>query len=473
MSVILVLSALGIATLISGVFHYRRALLPVTLFGVALAFVLNLGEWGGVVTFFADVIEPFNKGMLDFDAFAFSFSGLLLFATLLIISLSQFHIQEDLEHAGEFFAILLFTLLGGVVMVSYSNLVMLFIGIEILSISLYVLAGSRKYNVQSNEASVKYFLLGSFASGFLLLGIALIYGVTGSLSLEGISDYIGKHSGTLPFLGLLGIMMIIVGMAFKVSAVPFHSWAPDVYEGSPTVITAFMATVVKTAAVAAFLRLMLGSFAAVQGWWTTLLAVIAILTMTIGNVTALYQTNFKRLMAYSGISHAGYLLIGIVALTYQDSGISSSGAILYYTLGYAVASIAAFAVLLVLAGNTGDSSLHFFNGLAKRDPLLATGMTVCLLSLAGIPPLAGFFGKYYLFLLAIHKGLWVLAAFAILNSLIGIYYYFIIMINMFLKDPQESQPVVPSPIARAVVGVCVLLTIVAGLFPEGIINLLS
>jgi NADH-quinone oxidoreductase subunit N len=467
---IILLSVLGSVTLISGVFHYRKILLPLTLFGLALTFLLSLGEWTGTTPFFNDLIAPYNNGMLSFDTFAYAFTGLLLFASLLVLALSQFQVKEDLEHAGEFYSILLFTIVGGVVMVSFNNLVMLFIGIEILSISLYVLAGTRKYTEQSNEASLKYFLLGSFASGFLLLGMALIYGTTGSLSLPGISEYVTNHASTLPFLTIIGIMMMIMGMAFKVSAAPFHNWAPDVYQGSPTVITAFMATVVKIAAIAAFLRLMMGSFAAVQGWWTILLSVIAVLTMTIGNVTALYQTNFKRLMAYSGISHAGYLLIGIVALTYDNASISSSSAILFYTVAYAMASIASFAVLLVIAGNTGDSSLSTFNGLAKRDPVLAVGLTICLLSLAGIPPLAGFFGKYYLFALAINKGLWVLAAFAILNSLIGIYYYFIIMINMFLKDGEENSPSTSSPTAKAVLAICVLLTILAGLYPEGILK---
>ncbi len=468
---LVLLSVLGAATLISGVFHYRRILLPLTLLGLAITFLLNLGEWGGGATFFADIISPYNNGMLLFDPFAFAFTALLLFISLLVLALSHFQVKEDLDHAGEFYAILLFTILGAVVMVSFNNLVMLFIGIEILSISLYVMAGSRKYTGQSNEASLKYFLLGSFASGFLLLGIALIYGTTGRLDLPGIRNYISANPD-LPFLCVLGIMMIIAGMAFKVSAAPFHNWSPDVYEGSPTVITAFMATVVKTAAIAAFLRLMMGSFAAAQGWWTILLSFIAILTMTLGNVTALYQQNFKRLMAYSGISHAGYLLIGIVALTDDGSSVNSSGAILYYTIAYALATVAAFSVLLVIAGNSGDASLSVFNGLAKRDPVLAVGMTICLLSLAGIPPLAGFFGKYYLFALAINKGLWVLAAFAVLNSLIGIYYYFIVMINMFLKDKVEGSPSTSSPTSKVVLAICVLLTILAGLFPDGILKTL-
>lgn len=472
MSGLIFLSILGAATLISGVFQYRRLLLPLTLMGLAFTFLFIIGEWGGKATFFADLIAPYNNGMLTFDSFAFAFSGLLLFASLLVLSLSQFQVKEDSDHAGEYYAILLFTILGAVVMVSFSNLVMLFIGIEILSISLYVMAGSRKYTAPSNEASLKYFLLGSFASGFLLLGIALIYGTSGHLDLPGIDSYISATASSLPFLCILGIMMIIVGMTFKVSAAPFHNWSPDVYEGAPTVITTFMATVVKTAAIAAFLRLMLGSFAAVQGWWTMLLSVIAILTMTIGNITALYQQNFKRLMAYSGISHAGYLLIGIVALTYDGIIFNSSGAILYYTIAYALATIAAFAVLLVIAGNSGDSSISAFNGLAKRDPLLAAGMTICLLSLAGIPPLAGFFGKYYLFALAVNKGLWVLAVFAVVNSLIGIYYYFIVMINMFLKEASDDSSYPSSPASKTVIGICVLLTILAGLFPEGILKLL-
>lgn len=453
------LSALGVIVLLGGVFNLKQDLKNITLFGLAFIFVLNLFDWGANIRYYND--------MMYVDNFAVAFTEIIILFALLIFLLTDLHISSNNQNIGEFFAILLFTLLGAQIMVSYSNLVMLFIGIEILSISLYIMAGSNKSNAGSNEAALKYFLMGSFASAFLLLGIALIYGATGSLHLQGIANYIDSNAGNLSMLCIVGILMMMVGLAFKASAAPFHFWAPDVYEGSPTLITAFMATVVKTAAIAAFLRLFYHCFSSINLEWNIVLSLIAILTMTIGNLTALYQKNFKRLLAYSGISHAGYLLIGIITLTDE-----SANAVFYYAMAYSLSTIMAFAILLVLSNGSDDTSIESFNGLAKKNPVMAFAMTIALLSLAGIPPLAGFFGKYYLFVLAIKSQYWLLAGIAILNSLIGIYYYFYIIIVMYLKESTDQTPLQPSATVYFGVAFCAVITILIGVFPEMLMKIL-
>jgi NADH-quinone oxidoreductase subunit N len=352
-------------------------------------------------------------------------------------------------------------------MVSYSNLAMLFLGIEVLSISLYVLAGSSFHNVFSNEASFKYFLMGSFATGFLLFGIALIYGVTASFDLRVIATGIAAGTGERTAWLYAGILMLIVGLAFKISAVPFHFWAPDVYEGSPTVITAFMSTIVKIAAFAGFYRLFSTCFTTVHDQWADVVQVIAILTLVVSNVTAVYQHSVKRILAYSSVAHAGYLLISLVGL----NNISAS-AILYYVIAYAVASITAFTVLHNVESENEHPVVDSFNGLAKRNPYMAFCMGIALLSLAGIPPLAGFFAKYYIFTVAFESGYVGLVLLAVVTSLIGIYYYFRIIIAMYLKSTERGA-ILQVPLRHTVIlAICVLLSVVFGVFPDLLVALI-
>jgi NADH-quinone oxidoreductase subunit N len=352
-------------------------------------------------------------------------------------------------------------------MVSYTNLAMLFLGIEILSISLYILAGSKMKELTSNEASLKYFLMGSFATGFLLFGIALIYGVTGSFDLPTIANAVKSTTGPFTTLLYSGILLMMVGLAFKISAVPFHFWAPDVYEGSPTVVTAFMSTIVKIAAFAGFYRLFSMCFASVSSQWGNVVEVITVLTLVVANVTAVYQNSVKRMLAFSSVAHAGYLLITLVSLNEI-----SDNAILFYVISYASASIAAFAVLHNVAFESENASVEAFNGLVKKDPFIAIAMTIALLSLAGIPPLAGFFAKYYIFTVAIESGYFGLVLLAVVTSLIGIYYYFRIIIAMYLKASDTSRPVQLTLMHQIVIIICVIMIVLLGVAPDMIISLI-
>jgi NADH-quinone oxidoreductase subunit N len=272
--------------------------------------------------------------MMLFNNYSVAFSSITIVSTILILLLSRGYFERISNHVAEYYAIILFSLAGIIVMVSYYNLTMLFIGIEIMSVSLYILAGIKKTDFASNEAALKYFLMGAFSTGFLLFGITLIYGAAGSFSLEAIRDWIVSRPGTMNPLFGTGILLIIVGLCFKVGAAPFHFWTPDVYEGSPTLITAFMSTVVKTAGFAAFLRLFYECFQSVSAFWMPVLLIITIITLFIGNITALYQQSFKRMLAFSSISHAGYLLFAIVAL-----GASSANSVFMYATAYSLSAL--------------------------------------------------------------------------------------------------------------------------------------
>ena len=303
------------------------------------------------------------------------------------------------------------------------------------------------------------FLMGAFATGFLLFGIALIYGVTGSFNLEAISSFLVKNGVQNSSMMMVGILMMMIALSFKVSAAPFHFWAPDVYQGSPTVITAFMSTVVKTAAFAAFFRLFLHTFNAVPTIWAPTLMIISGLTILIGNITAVYQTNFKRMLAYSSISHAGYMVLALLAMN-----ASAPASLLYYTTAYSVSSITAFAILLLISHKTGNDDIKSFNGLAKRNPFLAAVTVVAMLSLAGIPPTAGFFAKYYIFSSAIQNGYIGLVLLAILGSLIGVFYYFRVIIAVF-KTEDETQEIAVNPLFGILLALTSLAALVLGIAP--------
>lgn len=428
MTALLILFLTAIAVLFAGLKN-RAWLQPLALLGVVLA----LGAIG------YDLFGPgFGWGseyahMFRFMPFALSFSGVAILATALIIVLSGWGFRNLNSTLGDNYALILFSLCGALVMFSFTNMTMLFLGIEILSIPLYVLAGSRRDDLGGNEAALKYYLMGSFATGILLFGMALVYGSTASFDLGAISRDIGNGTD-MPGMLKVGILLIIMGLAFKVSAAPFHFWAPDVYQGSPNLITAYMSTVVKTAGFAAFYRLFALAFPAAEGFWGVPLAAIAALTMTLANTTAIFQQDFKRMMAYSSISHAGYLLLALLAIGVKGA----DGAMLFYTLTYSVATICAFGVYIVVAEQSGDGSFAAFNDLGKRQPLLAAIMAISVLSLAGIPPLAGFFGKYFLFTAAFAKYPWLIVL-AVINSAISIYYYFKVIIAMYFSRPSTEE----------------------------------
>ena len=458
MNAVYVLSGLGIFSLISEIFNFRKILFPIVLIGLIATAALLIMDWNSGISYYSN--------MLTFDNYAVAFSSVISIIAFLWFLMSRDYFENN-THVTDHFALVLFSLVGAVFMVSYTNLAMLFLGIEILSISLYILAGSKMTDLFSNEASFKYFLMGSFATGFLLFGIALVYGVTGSFDTVQIAAVIKGPS--VPFTSLLyvGILLMLVGLAFKISAVPFHFWAPDVYEGSPTVVTAFMSTIVKIAAFAGFFRLFSTCFATVTSQWVDVVQVIAILTLLVSNITAVYQNSVKRMLAFSSIAHAGYLLLTLVSLN-EDS----SSAILYYVLAYAIASIGAFSVLHNVAFENENASAEAFNGLSKRNPFMAFAMTVSLLSLAGIPPLAGFFAKYYIFNVAFKSGYVGLVLLAVLTSLIGIYYYFRIIIAMYLKSSDINAPIEVTLLHKILMVICLIATIVLGVFPDLVISLI-
>ncbi|GAB3938125.1 NADH-quinone oxidoreductase subunit N [Mucilaginibacter myungsuensis] len=460
MNTLIVISVLPIVLLYLGLYKAKNALLPVTIVGLLVALGLAVSQWN------VDA-QPIFSGMMLFDKYAIAFSSISILSTILILALSKEYFERISSHVAEYYAVILFALAGIIVMVSYHNLSMLFIGIEIMSVSLYILAGIKKTDFASNEAALKYFLMGAFSTGFLLFGITLIYGSSGSFDLDVIRDWALTHTAkTVDPMFYTGIMLMIVGLCFKVGAAPFHFWTPDVYEGSPTLITAFMSTTVKTAGFAAFLRLFSTCFASLADLWTPTLMVITVITLCVGNVTALYQQSFKRMLAFSSISHAGYLLFAIVAL-----GINSGNSVFVYATAYTVASIIAFAVLILVQQQSGNDNFESFNGLGKRNPFLAFVLTVAMLSLAGIPLTAGFMGKFFMFGGAVAKMQIWMVIIAVINAIVSIYYYFKVIIAIYFRDAERAELVAPGYV-NVVLGLSVVITLVIGVYPNLISNLI-
>ncbi len=459
MNAIITLSILALVVLYLGLFKASKALLPVTLIGLLAALGLSVAEWN-------QNTAPIFSGMMLFDNFAVAFSGICMISTILILAISKQSFERISEHVAEYYAVILFALAGILVMLSYHNLSMLFIGIEIMSVSLYILAGIKKKDVASNEAALKYFLMGAFSTGFLLFGIALVYGATGSFDLAAISNYViaGAKQGISP-LFYAGLLLMLVGLSFKVGAAPFHFWSPDVYEGSPALVTAFMSTVAKTAGFAAFLRLFQFCFAPLHDFWMPAILVITVLTLLVGNITALYQHSFKRMLAYSGISHVGYLLFAIIAL-----GASSVNSVFVYATAYSIATIIAFAVLILVKRQSNSEEFDAFKGLGKSNPFLAFALTVAMLSLGGIPLTAGFIGKFMMFTNALGEYRIWLVILAVLNAVVGIFYYLRVVVAMYFKTADRQEiPVAAS--FKWVITLSVVVTIILGVYPNLIANL--
>lgn len=421
MYTLIILTATGLLGLFSEIFGFKKFLTPLIFTGLFAALGTTIADWNTNHALFND--------MMIMDNYALAFTGLFIFITLIWFAISPSYLSDP-STKTDFAVLIIFALIGGMLMASFNNMIMLFLGIEILSISMYILAGSNKGSLLSNEASLKYFLMGAFATCFLLFGIAMLYGSTGSFYLDEISQKIG--TGENRILVFTGVLMMMVAMAFKISAAPFHFWAPDVYQGSPTIITAFMSTVVKGAAFAAFLRLFIHTFGEVHTIWFNTLWIIAALTILAGNITAVFQTNVKRMLAYSSVAHAGYMLLAVLSMN-----AASSGSLFFYVVAYSVSSIASFAILLVISRKTKEESISSFYGLGRKNPLLAAVTVIAMLSLAGIPPTAGFFAKYYIFSAAIANQLTSLVLIAVLGSLIGVFYYFRIIIALF-RDTESG-----------------------------------
>jgi NADH-quinone oxidoreductase subunit N len=402
--------------------------------------------------------------MIVVNKFSVAFSSLFIVLTIFLVALSDNFYEKHQTKISDYIAIKIFLLSGAVAMVSFGNLSMFFLGIEILSISLYVLAASDRMNIKSNEAGLKYFLMGSFASGILLFGICLIYGAMGTFDITEISEY--TRSAELPSWFFIGIVLLTIGMLFKIAAVPFHFWAPDVYQGAPALTTATMSTLAKVVAMASLYKLLTAMNVEITYGFQIVIVVISIASMTVGNIMALKQTNVKRMLAFSGISHAGFMLMALLSAT------TAAGSLLYYATAYSLAGIAAFTVLLYVCKDKGNEEISHFNGLGKTNPILAAVLTASLLSMAGIPVFAGFFAKLMLFTQTIQSGYLIVVIAAVINSIISIGYYFKLILAMYTKDAAEEKQATPFAF-YAVAVLSIVMNLVIGLYPTLIMQLLS
>jgi len=460
MTSIILLSVFGITNLFVGFSKSKKILLPLALLFLAVIFGVNLLSWNNTQSYF--------NNMLTIDNYAVAFTGIMTLTTLLLLPFSQRYVEENDSNLAEYYSLLLFSLVGAIMMVSYENMIMLFVGIEILSIAMYVLAGSDKRSLRSNEAALKYFLMGAFFTGILLFGMVLIYGATGTFNITEIGAAQVATDGVMSTMFTLGLLMLVIGISFKISAAPFHFWTPDVYEGTPTFFAAFMSTVVKTAGVAAFYKLMAAAFAASYPTWFPTLIAITVLTLVVGNIGAVVQGSVKRMLAYSSISHAGYLLMSLIAFNEQ-----SDAAILFYSVAYATATVAAFGVLQMVAGQRGGETYERFNGLGKTNPLLAFAMTVSMLSLAGIPLTAGFFAKFFVFTaVAQDPGMMWLIVVAVILAAVGIYYYLRVVIAMYMQPAGNYETVRVNSFAAFMLIFITVLTILLGVAPALVSNII-
>jgi NADH-quinone oxidoreductase subunit N len=454
---VLVIAALGL--MVTDAFiknkSEQRPLLWIGLAGILGSLAVAWSLWGR---------EPAYgfSGMVVVDNFSTFFTVLFLTAGGLTLLLSDSYVRKLGLAPGEYYALTLFATSGMVLMARSTDLIMLFLGLEVLSVSLYVLAGYLRSSDRSAEGALKYFLLGAFSTGFLLYGIALLYGVSGSTRLADIGTMVAQENLLQQPMLLAGMGLLLTGFGFKVAMVPFHMWAPDVYEGAPSPITAYMSVGVKAAAFAALLRVFSGSLAGLDAHWRELLWIGSVLTMTLGNLAALLQNNIKRMLAYSSIAHAGYILIGVVA-----GGEIGTAAVLYYLLVYTLMNIGAFAVVIAIEKKDEQQlDLRDYAGLGAKHPALGVAMAIFMFSLAGIPPLSGFMGKFYIFSAAVKQGYLALTIIGVLNSLVSVYYYLRVTIMMFMKEPEgEPAAVIFQPALIIVLIVAVFFTIQMGLFP--------
>ncbi len=433
-------------------------LATVALLGVVAALLTSLAAWGGRGRGFRD--------MVILDNYALFFHVVICYGAALIVLLSIDYLRRNGVESGEYYALVLFSTSGMLLLTSASDLIVVFLAIELMSLSLYVLSGLFKRRRQAGEASMKYFLLGAFASAFLLYGIALLYGATGTTSI----DRIAAAAAAAPHDTLLiaGLGLLLVGFGFKISSAPFHMWAPDVYEGAPTSVTALIATGSKAAVFAVLVRLLLSGVRAVQADWTAVLWVLAALTMTLGNVVAIAQSNLKRMLAYSSIAHVGYMLVGLAA-----GGAAGAGAVLFYLLAYTFTTAGTFGVITVCV-RAGEEAVDVrdYAGLGRRHPVLAFALALLLLSLVGIPPLAGFVGKFYLFGAAVRAGFVWLAVLGVLNSAIAAYYYLRVIVTMYMQEPDEqSASVAPSFAGGLALTIAVIGVVLLGLMPAPFVDL--
>ena len=455
MNSIITSALLGVIMMFSGIFLKKNSSIgALATLGIVLLLAMGMLDMSGYHYFPVDV-----HNMVFFDVFGLLFNCIAFGATLSYFLLNARDIAAIGNNPGEYFALIFFVLCGVSIASSFNNLLMLFIGIEIISIPLYILTGSDKRNLKSNEASLKYFLMGAFSTGIMLLGIAFLYGSSpaGGFFLEDLA--LGKSPGS-PMM-MTGLILLMVSMAFKVSAAPFHFWTPDVYDGAPTVVTSFMATVVKAGAFIAFIRLFNDAFGEMKTSWQIFVAIIAAATLFIGNITAVFQQSVKRMLAYSSIAQVGFMLLALLSI----NTLAKEGIILY-TAVYSISTIGLFAILVKMK----DFSFDGFNGLARHYPVLAFTATIFLLSLAGIPLTGGFMAKYYMIAAVMQSGqfLW-LVIFALLCATVSVYYYFRVIQAMYFKDGVAQHLELGAGFNSMLI-LLALIVILLGIFPQLLIN---
>jgi NADH-quinone oxidoreductase subunit N len=459
MNALLLSAVLGVVMMFSSILlnpiaiGSKAAVRNVAITGIVLLLLVNVLEMYGVLFFKID-----TKNMIGFDRFALLFNSIAFTSTLLYLLLSSRDMEKVGVNYAEYLALIFFILCGITLVSSFRSLLILFLGIEIISIPLYILTGSDKRNLKSNEASLKYFLLGAFSTGLMLMGIALIYGATGSFY----TAQINLPAATPSALLIAGMMLLLFSMSFKVSAAPFHFWTPDVYDGAPAVFTSFMATIVKAAVFIAFIRLFDEAFGKLHDTWQLLITIITVATLFIGNITAVFQQSVKRMLAYSSIAQAGFMMLSLYAMNTD-----AKEGLLLYTAAYSFATIGIFAVLIKMNDYTFDG----FNGFAKHQPLLAAAMTIFLLSLAGIPLTAGFLSKFYMLKAAMASSgnLW-LVIFAVLMAAVSVYYYFRLIQAMYFKEGDAALATPVTPAFKWTLVVLAALIIMLGIFPNLLLN---
>ena len=429
-----------------------------------------------LMLFGAPVTDVFGK-MLAIDQFGLFFKALILVALVLVILASHSYVLKFERFQGEFYALLMLSAIGLMLLVSAINLITIYVALELSSISLYVLVSFLK-DKQSTEAGLKYLILGAVASAILLYGMALIFGMTGNTCLTCIADYMktmpAASLGSSPVL-LIGLALLITGFGFKIASVPFQMWVPDVYEGAPTPITAYLSVASKAAGFAVLARVLLTAFG-MPAWlhndWAIIIAVLAALTMTVGNIVALVQTNIKRLLGYSSIAQAGYLMVGLAAmgLAAQGDSIIRSG-LLFFLFSYTVTNLGAFIAIIAISNKINSDTIDDYSGMAKRAPLLATGLTICLISLTGLPPTAGLIAKIYIFNGAVDQGLLWLVIIAVINSCISAYYYFKVIKVMWMGEPVAQEKVTSTWPEWLALALCCIAVVVMGIIPGAFITL--
>ncbi len=438
---------------------------------------LCIGLTGGQISALNVRTTAFN-GLVVVDGYARFWKLLLYVVAGLTILMSLPYLKMERLHLGEYYGFILLALSGMMVMVSGADLLTIYLGTELMSLSLYVMAGLKRSSPRSLEASAKYFVLGAFSSGLLLYGISLLYGLAGSTTLSAIAGAVGSQGFSDPMV-MVATILLTVGFGFKLAIVPFHMWTPDVYQGAPTSVTAFMAVASKAASFAAFLRVFVEGLGGLKADWSVLFLLLCLITLVLGNMVAIVQTNIKRMLAYSSIAHAGYALIGLVAAGRaggESGGATGIASVMLYMALYAFMTLGAFAVVAMFRkGSLEGEEIEDFSGLAKRQPLAAFLMLIFMVSLAGIPPTAGFIGKFYVFMAAVESGLTWLAAVALVFAAVSAYYYMRVVMVMYMREPDETAAdppqLVASPALSIVLACAVAGVIFFGLYPSPLVSL--